>query len=297
MLIDGKWSKEWTERDKEGNFVRMQTKFRTYIEDSKESDRGRYSLYVSYACPWAHRVIMTYELLGLENFINLITVAPHISDDGWYFNEKYRDSNYQLAFLRDLYLKSCSNYTGRVTVPILWDSKENVIVNNESSEIIKMLNGTFKKFGKTSYNLFPSKFVDEIEQVITYNYVAINNACYKTGFASTQEVYEQEVKILFHQLEMLNKKLESQKFLVAEQLTGADISLLPTLLRFDIAYYGIFKCNIKHLKDFVNIEKYKNRLLEIPEINKTFRPNEIKNLYYKIKELNPSGIVPLGPKL
>lgn len=294
MLVNGKWTTEWTEHDESGNFQRMQTKFRGEVEDLKEDDRGRYSLYISYGCPWAHRTVMIYELLGLSDFVNLVVVEPHIAENGWYFSDKLPDTNYGLKYLQELYLKSDSNYTGRVTVPVLWDGKEEKIVNNESLEIIKMLNSDFREFSNKRYDLFPEKSSKEIENEIEYNYDAINNACYRTGFAKSQDVYEKEVTNLFSELDSLDKKLEEKDFLVGDQLTGADLSLLPTLLRFDVAYHGIFKCNLKRLKDFRSINRYMRKLLESQEINKTFKSDHIKSLYYKISELNPSGIIPLG---
>lgn len=294
MLINGKWTTNWTEHDKEGNFQRMATKYRSTISDLSINDKGRYSLYVSYACPWAHRTIMTYELLGLNDFINLITVEPHIADNGWYFSENHKDTNYNLNLLQELYLKSDSQYTGRVTVPVLWDSKEQVIVNNESLDIIKILNKEFREFSINKHDIFPEEHKARIDEEIAYNYEAINNACYRTGFAISQDVYEKEVNLLFKELEILDKKLSEKEYLVGDQLSGADLSLLPTLLRFDVAYHGIFKCNLKRLKDFVNIDRYMNKLLASKAISKTFKPIQIKNLYYKITELNPSGIVPVG---
>ncbi len=294
MLVNGKWTTDWTEHDEKGNFQRMQTKFRNTVKDLKEDDRGRYSLYVSYACPWAHRTIMTYELLGLSGFVNLVVVEPHISEKGWFFSEDFADTNYSFSFLQELYLKHDRNYTGRVTVPVLWDGKKEKIVNNESLEIIKLFNGIFREFSNKKYNLFADKNLAAIENEIEYNYDAINNACYRTGFANSQKVYESEVTKLFRELERLDKKLAKRNFLIGNELSGADLSLLPTLLRFDVAYHGIFKCNLKRLKDFKNIEKFKDNLLDIPEIQKTFKSDQIKTLYYKIIELNPSGIVPLG---
>ncbi len=294
MLIEGKWTTDWTEHDEKGNFKRMETKFRGELDKLTEDDRGRYTLYISYACPWAHRTVMTYELLGLSDFISLVVVEPHISKNGWYFSDNFPDKNYDLSLLQELYLKNDSKYTGRVTVPILWDGKLNKIVNNESLEIIKMFNSQFREFSNQKYDLFPERSLDAVEEEVKYNYDAINNACYRTGFAKSQEVYGYEVTKLFQELEKLDQKLENKKFLIGDQLTGADISLLPTLLRFDVAYHGIFKCNLKRLKDFPNINEYVNRLLSIKEIEKTYKPEQIKNLYYKVIELNPSGIVPLG---
>ena len=294
MLVNGKWTADWTEHDEQGNFNRMQTKFRNTVEKITEDDRGRYSLYVSYGCPWAHRTIMTYELLELNDFVNLVVVEPHISEDGWYFSKELPDTNYDLKLLQDLYLKDSSRYTGRVTVPVLWDGESKKIINNESLEIIKILNGVFRAFSNKRYNLFPEQKIEDIQSEIDYNYDAINNACYRTGFAKSQGVYEEEVVKLFKELEMLNGKLEHREYLIDEQLTGADLSLLPTLLRFDTAYHGIFKCNLKRLKDFSNIQRYMNNLLNNYLINKTFKPDHIKSLYYKVKELNPSGVIPLG---
>jgi len=296
MLVDGKWSSHWAEHDSNGNFLRMGTKFSNTINHVTENDRGRYFLYASYGCPWAHRVIMTYELLGLEKFIKLIIVEPHISDDGWYFTSEYPDIYYHMRYLRELYLKANSQYTGRVTVPILWDSHNETIVNNESSDIVKILNSKFDKFSTYPLDLFPESDCDVINDQIAYYYHSINNACYRVGFAKAQHVYESEVKDLFVTLEELDHKLRNRKYLLNDRLSVVDISLLPSLLRFDIAYYGVFKCNLKMLKDFRNIERYKNRLLENPKIMKTFKVDHIKSLYYKIPALNPNFIIPLGPQ-
>ena len=294
MLINGKWTTDWSEHDEEGNFKRMSTQFHTAIDPVSDKDRKRYSLYISYGCPWANRVAMVYELLALSEFIDLIVVEPHVGKKGWYFSEQLVDKNYKLDFLQELYLKNQSDYTGRVTVPVLWDTKLERIVNNESKEIIKILDEEFKEFSLNKIQLYPKELLEDIEDEIEYNYENINNACYRTGFAISQSAYEKEVKILFAELEKLNLKLSGKKYLIGDQLTGADIALLPTLLRFDLAYHGIFKANLKRLKDFENIQNYMDSLLEIKEIAKTFKPDHIKNLYYKIIELNPSGIVPLG---
>ncbi|MCF6323814.1 MAG: glutathione binding-like protein [Gammaproteobacteria bacterium] len=295
MLVDGKWNSHWTEHDSNGNFLRMNTKFSNTINYITENDRGRYYLYVSYGCPWAHRVIMVYELLKLDQFVKLIIVEPHISDDGWYFTGEYPDIRYHMHYLRELYLRSDNQYTGRVTVPVLWDSRDEVIVNNESSDIIKILNSQFNEFSTSHIDLFPVGDYAAINNQITYYYHAINNACYRTGFAKSQHVYELEVRSLFIELEALDCKLSDREYLLNDQLSGVDISLLPALLRFDIAYYGVFKCNLKMLKDFRNIERYKNRLLENPAIMKTFNVGHIKSLYYKIPGLNPNAIIPSGP--
>jgi len=297
MLVDGKWSSDWAEHDSNGNFLRMNTIFSNTINHITENDRERYYLYASYGCPWAHRVIMVYELLGLDKFVKLIIVEPHISDDGWYFTDEHPDIHYHMSYLRELYLKSDNQYTGRVTVPVLWDSRDEVIVNNESSDIIKILNSKFSEFSTFHIDLFPVGDCAAINDQITYYYHAINNACYRTGFAKSQHVYESEVRSLFIELEKLDCKLSDREYLLNDQLSGVDISLLPTLLRFDIAYYGVFKCNLKMLKNFRNIERYKNRLLENPAIMKTFNVGHIKSLYYKIPALNPNAIIPLGPSV
>ncbi len=297
MLVDGEWSYHWAEHDSYGNFLRMNTKFSNTINDITENDRGRYYLYASYGCPWAHRMIMVYELLGLDRFVKLIIVEPHISDDGWYFTSEHPDTNYHMRYLRELYLRSDSQYTGRVTIPVLWDSRDEVIVNNESSDIIKILNSQFHEFSTFDIDLFPMADCAAINDQITYYYHSMNNACYRVGFAKSQDVYEFEVRNLFIELEKLDCKLSDREYLINDQLSGADISLLPTLLRFDIAYYGVFKCNLKMLKDFHNIERYKNNLLENPAIMKTFKVDHIKSLYYKIPVLNPSAIIPLGPSM
>lgn len=297
MLVDGKWSSHWSEHDNNGNFLRMNTKFGNTVKCVTEDDRGRYYLYVSYGCPWAHRVIMTYELLGLDQFIKLIIVEPHISEGGWYFSNEYPDIDYHMRYLRELYLRVDHKYTGRVTVPVLWDSHDEDIINNESSDIIRILNSKFNEFSTCHIDLFPEVDSDVINDEISYHYHSINNACYRTGFAKTQQAYESEVISLFVKLEELDNKLCDREYLLNNKLSGADIALLPSLLRFDIAYYGVFKCNLKMLKDFHNIERYKNRLLENPAIMKTFKVDHIKSLYYKIPALNPNSIIPLGPQV
>ena len=295
MLVEGKWTVDWTEHDEQGNFKRMLTQFRNKVEEVSSKDKGRYILYVSYACPWAHRTIMTREYLQLTDFIDLVVVEPHVSEKGWYFSENFPDHKYGLSFLQELYLKNDSQYTGRVTVPVLWDSKEEKIVNNESLEIIKMFDGVFREAISPEISaIFKKDELKQIEDYIAYYYENINNACYRTGFAKSQEVYNKEVTALFGELEKLNSDLASKKFLLGDHLSAADICLLPTLLRFDVAYHGIFKCNIKRLKDFEFIQAYMKRLLDFKEIEKTYKPEQIKNLYYKIVELNPSEIVPLG---
>ena len=223
MLINGKWTTNWTEHDEQGNFIRMETKFNGTPESITLSDKKRYSLYISYGCPWATRTAIALNLLGLKDFINLIVVAPHVSKDGWYFTKELPDTNYDSKLLQSIYLKHDPNYTGRVTVPILWDGKKKKIINNESLEIMQILENKFSTFGKfKSHKLFSSPSVDtEIE----YNYHAINNACYRVGFAKSQDSYDKEVNFLFKELDLLNIKLSKSDFLLGDTLTAADICI------------------------------------------------------------------------
>lgn len=303
QLVNGKWTEQWQERNESGEFQRMSTQFRQWVraDASSEfpSEPDRYHLYISLGCPWAHRTAILWKLKGLENLISLSIVDPVISDQGWCFSDyqgAIRDSLYDSTYLWQIYVKSQPNYSGRVTVPVLWDKKTQQIVNNESRQIIEMFNSEFDHLGAKSADFYPSHLRSEIDRVIDAIYQPINNGVYRSGFAASQTAYESAVTELFAALEVWEKVLATQPYLVGEVLTLADWCLFTTLFRFDLAYYGLFKCNLKRLVDFPHLWSYCRRLYEYEDVKSVCSVDHVKRLYYAgLPELNPSRIVPIGP--
>lgn len=303
-LIEGKWTDIGYETEKnQGQFLREETNFRNQISDSSPTfapERDRYHLYVSYACPWAHRTLIMRHLKGLQEIIPVSVVHPHMLSHGWEFRAQgpYQDNLYQLNALYELYLKASKNFTGRVTVPVLWDKKNKTIVNNESSEIIRIFNSAFNKLTGDVQNFYPSELQQEIDQINKVVYDHVNNGVYQCGFATTQEAYEQAFDRLFATLAELNDRLSKTSFLIPQQLTEADIRLFTTLIRFDAVYFGHFKCNLKRVEDFPNLFDYLKRLLEFPSFRDTVNLVDIKqHYYYSHDDINPTRIVPKGPQL
>lgn len=306
-LVKGKWEINPVNSSvTNGEFVRQKSAFRDLISsdaDAKfKAEKDRYHLYVSYACPWAHRTLILRSIKGLEDIISLSVVNPKMGEDGWSFVDSYPgatgDSLNHAQYLRDIYTNADKEYTGKATVPVLWDKKLKTIVNNESAEIIRMLNSAFNEFSsKPQLNLYPEECQEEIDQLNDYIYDRINNGVYKAGFATSQEAYDKNVTALFEALDQIEKRLENKKFLIAERLTETDIRLFTTLLRFDIVYFSHFKCNLQRIQDYQNLHSYLLNLYEIPEINKTVNFDHIKTHYYWSQEsINPTRIVPKGPK-
>lgn len=306
QLVNGKWTTEWTERNEKGQFQRMSTQFHQWITADGSSgfktESGRYHLYISLGCPWAHRTALLWKLKGLENIISLSIVDPVISEQGWKFSDyagAIRDTVNQADYLWQVYVKSNPNYTGRVTVPVLWDKQTNQIVNNESRQIIQMFNSEFNEFlDSESQNIdfYPLQLRDEIDLILDDIYQPINNGVYRCGFATPQVAYDEAVTELFEALEKYEAVLGQQKYLCGTQITLADWCLFTTLFRFDLAYYGLFKCNIKRLVDFPNLWNYCCELYQYADARSVCSIDHVKQLYYAgIPELNPSRIVPRGP--
>lgn len=304
-LKNGAWADEWYDtKSTGGKFVRTGAQFRSWIKADKSNEfvpeADRYHLYVSLACPWAHRVIIMRKLKKLESVIGLSVVSPYMLENGWTF-EKYKDLGgddlYNLDYLYQIYLKSNESYEGRVTVPVLWDKKNETIVNNESSEIIRMLNSEFSNFTDDATDYYPLELRDEIDAVNEFVYDGINNGVYKVGFATAQDVYEVEFKKLFEALDKVEVMLEGKKFLVGDRMTEADIRLFTTLARFDAVYYSHFKCNLRHLSDYKNLHNFMMNMMSVDEIALTVNFDHIKTHYYASqKTINPTGIVPVGPQ-
>ena len=306
QLVDGKWTTEWTERNEKGQFQRMSTQFHQWITADGSSgfkaESRRYHLYISLGCPWAHRTALLWKLKGLENIISLSIVDPVISEQGWQFSDyagSIRDTVNHADYLWQVYVKSNPNYTGRVTVPVLWDKQTNQIVNNESRQIIKMFNSEFNEFLDSEFqniDFYPLHLRDLIDLIIDDIYQPINNGVYRCGFATSQVAYDEAVTDLFQALDKYEAILGQQKYLCATQITLADWCLFTTLFRFDLAYYGLFKCNVKRLVDFPNLWNYCRDLYQYADAKSVCSIDHVKQLYYAgIPELNPSRIVPRGP--
>ena len=312
LLVDGQWVDQWYDTKKTGGrFVRTQTQFRNWItadgsagptgQAGYKAEADRYHLYVSLACPWASRTLMIRTLKGLEDMISISVVHPLMLEHGWTFEEGegvIGDPIFQARYFHEVYTAVKPDYTGRVTVPVLFDKKTKTIVNNESSEIIRMLNTAFDGLGAKSGNYVPDQWLEEIDTVNDFVYHRINNGVYKAGFATKQEVYEEEVTTLFAALDQMEERLAGQDYLVGNRLTEADIRLFTTLVRFDAVYFGHFKCNLKPLTAYPNLWAYTKRIYQLPGMAQTVNFDHIKRHYYgSHKTINPTGVIPLGPIL
>ncbi|MBT4763213.1 MAG: glutathione S-transferase family protein [Bdellovibrionaceae bacterium] len=304
MLINGKWTKgSIIKSDKKGAYDRQPRSFRDFVSDEHpvfKPESNRYHLYVSYACPWAHRTLIYRRLKGLENHISVSVVNPDMLSEGWVFDDSYPGSTKDHLFhskrLSEVYLKADADVTTSVTVPILWDKKTNTIVNNESSEIIRMFNKSFNELTGNIEDYYTVEFREQIDFLNEKIYEAVNNGVYRTGFARTQQAYDEAVKSLFSVLGELDDLLETNRYLTGHVITEADLRLIPTLLRFDIVYVTHFKCNIKRIKDYKNLSRYTKELYELPEIKETTNLDHIKrHYYYSHKSINPFRIIPGGP--
>lgn len=299
-LIEGRWTTEWYAPDNEGRFVRPDTVFRRQIEaDGRFSpEAGRYRLFVSLACPWAHRTLIVRALKGLEDALPVTVVDPLMGDDGWVFQPEDPDPIGGFRFLRELYVHADAAYTGRVTVPVLWDTREGTIVNNESREIIRMLDEAFHSLGKPSVQLCPPALREEIDATLDAIYEPINNGVYRAGFATTQSAYEEAVREVFEALDRWDAHLADRRYLCGDSLTEADICLFTTLVRFDAVYVNHFRCNLRCIEDFPNLSGYLRDIYQTPGVAGTVDFEHIKGHYFRSHPfLNPSGIVPAGPLL
>jgi len=301
-MINGQWhTTPIAKTNKSGHFVRPQSVFRHRIgQDSRFTpEPNRYHLYVSYACPWASRTIIFRALKNLESVISLSSVEPLMLENGWEFgSSSHQDPLYNFNYLYQIYQKADPHYSGKVTVPVLWDKKEETIVNNESGEIIRMLNSEFNAYTDNKYDFYPPKLQKEIEAMNDFIYENINNGVYRCGFAQSQEAYELAFDPLFSALDKVEETLSRKNFLIGSEITEADWRLFTTLIRFDVVYYSHFKCNLKQMIDYPNLWNYLLRLYQVPGIDKTVNFADIKQHYYgSHKMLNPSGIIPKGPQI
>lgn len=312
LLVDGVWHDEWYDtKSTGGRFIRTDSQFRHWVtadgsarptgEAGFKAEKGRYHLYLSYACPWAHRTLIMRKLKGLEDFISVSFVNPYMLEKGWTFEDYpgvIGDPIHHAKYLYEVYLAADSNYSGRVTVPVLWDKQTETIVNNESSEIIRMLNSAFDEIGAKPGNYSPEEWIEEIDKMNELVYDNVNNGVYKAGFATEQSVYEEEVTRLFETLDKLELHLEDRTYLVGDQLTEADIRLWTTLIRFDPVYFGHFKCNIRPLVDYPNLWYFTRMIYNLEGIAETVNMDHIQHHYYgSHPTINPNGIVPVGPEL
>lgn len=303
MLVEGKWTTEWTEQDNQGKFNRMPTQFRNWIKKDGSTpfqpESNRYHLYISLACPWAHRTLIMRNLKGLQDVITVSIVDPEMGEEGWKFSEEpgcIPDIVNGCEYLRDLYVKANPQYTGRVTVPVLWDKPNQMMINNESREIIRMLDLEFSAYSQSDLNLYPDELQAQIDQTMDAIYQPINNGVYRSGFASTQTAYEEAVTELFNHLDHWEQVLENQRYLCGNQLTEADICMFTTLFRFDAVYHGHFKCNLRRIVDYPNLWNYVKDIYQTPGVKETCNLDHIKRHYYKSHtQINPTRVVPKGP--
>jgi len=312
MLVNGTWQENWhpvQAKDEEGRFIRQLSSFRHWItpdgspgitgKGGFKAEKDRYHLYVAYICPWASRTLMARQLKGLTHLISVTVVNPRLSDNGWQFGgypSTGEDSLNGARYLHELYSQADPTYTGRATVPVLWDKKTRTIVSNESADILRMLNTAFEAFGQQGPNLYPADLADDIDALNEVIYKNLNNGVYQAGFASSQQAYEEAYDKVFLTLDELETRLsDGRSYLFGERLTETDVRLFVTLIRFDAAYHGLFKCNRNTLNAMPNLHAYMQRIHAINGIANTVNIEHIKAGYYSIKALNPSGIVPVGP--
>ncbi|WP_332117033.1 glutathione S-transferase family protein [Azorhizobium caulinodans] len=314
MLVDGKWTADWQPvqaTDAKGGFVRQVSGFRSFVtpdgapgptgEGGFPAMAGRYHLYVALICPWASRTLIARKLKGLEDAISVSVVEPALTEEGWRFGDypgADRDTLNGATFLHELYSRADAHYTGRATVPVLWDKVRGTVVNNESADILRMLNSGFGALARSDLDLYPADLRERIDELNARIYPRLNNGVYRAGFATTQGAYEEAFADVFGMLDELDVRLAAGgPYLFADRFTEADIRLFVTLVRFDAAYHGLFKCNQRMLKDYPALSDYLRRVLDLPGVRETVNIDHIKRGYYSIRALNPTGIVPVGPDL
>ncbi len=312
LLVDGEWHDQWYDTESTGGrFERDKAAFRNWVTaDGSPGPQGsggfkaepdRYHLYVAYACPWANRALIFRKLKGLEQMIPISVVNPLMREKGWTFQEGYKvtpDPIHNAEFMHQVYTAAKSDYSGRVTVPVLWDKKENTIVSNESADIIRMFNSAFDEVGAAEGDYYPQDLREDIDAINETVYTNVNNGVYKAGFATTQDAYEEAVIPLFETLDELEARLDENRYLCGSRLTEADWRLFTTLIRFDAVYVGHFKCNIRRIEDYPNLSNYLRELYQVPGISETVDFHAIKLHYYGSHDtINPHYIVPMGPAL
>jgi putative glutathione S-transferase len=300
VMVDGTWHvEEASQQDSRGHFVRSTTSFRDAIGSERfPAAAGRYHLYVAISCPWAHRTEMMRRLKGLGDVVGIAHVAPARTDQGWVFEPqgRFADPLFHKAALHEIYRLARPDFSGRVTVPVLFDRERQTIVNNESAEIIRMLNAGFGDLARNPYDFYPAELQGEIDGLDDLIYRTVNNGVYRAGFATTQAAYDEAVGALFATLDQLEERLAERRYLCGERLTLADWRLFPTLVRFDVAYVGAFKCNLRRLVDYPNLWGYARELYQMPGIAATVDLEAYKRGYYsRSAQRNPLGIVPKGP--
>lgn len=314
MLVNGKWVADWQPvqaKDEKGGFIRQTSSFRNWVTpDGKAGPTGeggfvaepdRYHLYVALICPWASRTLIGRKLKKLDDVISVSVVDPELTQEGWQFGDypgSDRDDVNGAVYLHELYTRAHPAISGRATVPVLWDKKRGTIVNNESADILRMLNVGFGDLADPTFDLYPANLSEEIDALNARIYPRLNNGVYRAGFATTQQAYEEAFHDVFSMLDELETRLSAgSKFLIGDRFTEADIRLFVTLVRFDVAYHGLFKCNLRRIADYPRLSGYMDRILAVPGVRETVNIDHIKRGYYSIKALNPNGIVPLGPAL
>jgi putative glutathione S-transferase len=310
LLVDGVWRQDG-DRTKDGHYIRANAGFRNWVtsdgapgpsgEGGFPAEAGRYHLYVSLACPWAHRTVIFRALKGLENVVSLSVVSPDMLQNGWTFNQDEGSTGDDVngkSKLSEIYLLADPRYSGRVSVPVLWDKERKTIVNNESSEIIRMFNSAFDALTNVGTDYYPAPLRKEIDAVNDLVYPNINNGVYRAGFATTQGAYEQAFRNLFDALDDVEQRLSQHRYLVDNTITEADWRLFTTLMRFDAVYYSHFKCNWRHIYEYPNLSNYARDLYQQPGVAETVSLAQIKRHYYGSQlKVNPTGIVPVGPQL
>lgn len=312
LLVDGKWHDVWYDtKASQGRFVRSESQFRNWVTRDGaagpsgragfRAEPGRYHLYVAFACPWAHRTLIMRELKGLTSLISVSAVNSYMGAEGWTFApgpETIADDVNGAQRVYELYVLADPNYSGRATVPILWDKQERTIVSNESAEIVRMLNTAFDDVGANGNDYYPADLRAEIDELNAFIYPNVNNGVYRAGFATTQEAYEEAVTSVFAALDELEQRLATRRYLTGPRLTEADIRLVTTLFRFDPVYHGHFKCNVRRIVDYPNLWAYTRDIYQLPGIASTLHVDFIKRHYYgSHANINPSRIVPIGPAL
>ena len=310
LLVEGQWHTDWYDTQSTGGkFIRKDSAFRNWITTDGspgpsgvggfQAEAGRYHLYVSLACPWAHRTLLFLQLKGLQEMISVSVVNALMGDEGWTFEPGpgvVPDTLNHSSRLYEIYQLAQPDYTGRVTVPVLWDKQQKTIVSNESSEIIRMLNSAFDPLGAIPGDYYPINLRQQIDELNNWIYDSVNNGVYKAGFATTQQAYEEAVTSLFEALDQLEQRLSRQRYLTGSQITEADWRLFTTLIRFDAVYVGHFKCNLKRIEDYPELSNYVRDLYQQPGIADTVEMDYIKSHYYGSHEtINPSRVVPAGP--
>jgi glutathionyl-hydroquinone reductase len=310
LLVDGAWQ-DVDMRTTDGHFVRKATAFHNYVTADGSAgpvgtggfpaEAGRYHLYVSLACPWAHRTLIFRKLKKLEDVISVSVTVPLFGKKGWEFGTEpgaTLDTVNSKTAVADIYLIADPHYSGRSSVPVFWDKKRRTVVNNESSEIIRMLNSAFDAFTDVRIDYYPTELRAEIDRLNDVIYETVNNGVYRAGFATTQAAYEEAARAVFATLDQLEQRLSRQRYLVGSQITEADWRLFTTLVRFDAVYYSHFKCNVRRIIDYPNLSNYLRDLYQVPGVAETVNLDHIKRHYYgSHRNVNPTGIVPIGPQL